>query len=659
MALDDEFAVLIDGKPSWSKPISLQSFDHDGLMYCFENSYINFCVTPGHRMYVSDKLEGEYSIKYIDEIFGNSQYVLCGTKKVSKVDENQKWFYLPKIEQKGTVKNVDKIDIVDFATFMGWYLSEGSCDITHSGHGSLDYRVRITQSPELHPEYYEEIRELVERLPFGAHPKSCKEATCSDITIKRKQLYFYLEQFGGSLEKFIPEWIFNAPTEARWAFVDAILKGDGSDQRDLNTISKRLAEDFARLMFELGQSVRITKQQQNYISRVTGKEVGPIYQVTWHKRYEHKLEASNKRKDRVSKGYYTEYYKGKVYCPTVPGGLVYVRRNNSKGFWCGNSPGITGYLTKNVLKGTDGKLYQKFINMKTGKLELVDAQTAAKKVVTTNEYLDSKDDYVYAIGGPRGLRVVKRSDVDYILPNSDDAFSASANTVPMISGIKAMRLLMGCHHPETPVVVVDRQGYTHIVPAKRVGHMGSVYVFGCDENGMDQLYPIRKVVTRVPAKKSKFKKIILSSGRVLLTSAEHKWWVYDEGFSLKQAKELEVGDVVPRSLFSTMPVRTTEIMGTPVTREICVFMGRLIRSLRVTSYSYRVEYVRDPSIGIDQSVDIITALEQLGIKNYNQFHSKGIYAVSIKDPVFQDWVDQNVGKLPEDRKIPSALLSLP
>lgn len=337
MALDDEFAVLIDGKPSWSKPISLQSFDHDGLMYCFENSYIDFCVTPGHRMYVSDKLEGEYSIKYIDEIFGSSQYVLCGTKKASKVDENQKWFYLPKIEQKGTVKNVDKIDIVDFATFMGWYLSEGSCDITHSGHGSLDYRVRITQSPELHPEYYEEIRELVERLPFGAHPKSCKEATCSDITIKRKQLYFYLEQFGGSLEKFIPEWIFNAPTEARWAFVDAILKGDGSDQRDLNTISKRLAEDFARLMFELGQSVRITKQQQNYISRVTGKEVGPIYQVTWHKRYEHKLEASNRRKDSPSKGYYTEYYKGKVYCPTVPGGLVYVRRNNSKGFWCGNT----------------------------------------------------------------------------------------------------------------------------------------------------------------------------------------------------------------------------------------------------------------------------------------------------------------------------------
>lgn len=31
-------------------------------------------------------------------------------------------------------------------------------------------------------------------------------------------------------------------------------------------------------------------------------------------------------------------------------------------------PGITGYLTKNSMKGTDGKLYQKFINMHTGKV---------------------------------------------------------------------------------------------------------------------------------------------------------------------------------------------------------------------------------------------------------------------------------------------------
>ena len=64
------------------------------------------------------------------------------------------------------------------------------------------------------------------------------------LTINRKQLCLYCKQFGNSFEKFIPEWIFTAPTKARWAFIDAILKGDGSEQRHLNTVSKRLAQDF-------------------------------------------------------------------------------------------------------------------------------------------------------------------------------------------------------------------------------------------------------------------------------------------------------------------------------------------------------------------------------------------------------------------------------
>ena len=52
-------------------------------------------------------------------------------------------------------------------------------------------------------------------------------------------------------------------------------------------------------------------------------------------------------------------------------GIVVVRRNGSKPMICGNSPerggvGLSGYMTKNVLKGSDGKLYQRFINARTG-----------------------------------------------------------------------------------------------------------------------------------------------------------------------------------------------------------------------------------------------------------------------------------------------------
>ena len=81
----------------------------------------------------------------------------------------------------------------------------------------------------------------------------------------------------------------------------------------------------------------------------------------------------------------------------------------------------------------------------------------------------------------------------------------------------------------------------------------------------------------------------------------------------------------------------------PVTREICVLMGRLVRSLKASSYSYRIDFVVDPDREVNQKKDIEKALQQLGIKNYNFFYSRGLHAVSIKDPVFQDWADLNVG----------------
>ena len=111
----------------------------------------------------------------------------------------------------------------------------------------------------------------MDRLPFP-YTIDSRDGS-ANITILRKQLYMYVKQFGHSEDKFIPEWIFHAPTAARWTFVDAILKGDGKGARDLCTISSRLANDFARLMFELGQSVNIIKELQNY--EHTKRQVNP------------------------------------------------------------------------------------------------------------------------------------------------------------------------------------------------------------------------------------------------------------------------------------------------------------------------------------------------------------------------------------------------
>lgn len=53
-------------------------------MYCYNGRYIKFSVTPSHRMYVAQ--DKDYSIQYIDQVFGNTVKVLCAVDKVSKVD---------------------------------------------------------------------------------------------------------------------------------------------------------------------------------------------------------------------------------------------------------------------------------------------------------------------------------------------------------------------------------------------------------------------------------------------------------------------------------------------------------------------------------------------------------------------------------------------
>ena len=322
------------------------------------------------------------------------------------------------------------------------------------------------------------------------------------------------------------------------------------------------------------------------------------------------------------------------------------------------SPGITAYLDKNVMKGTDGRLYQKFYNPRTGKEQLVDSQKAAASVVTTNQYMNSKDKYVYALGGDKGVRIVPRESVDYILPRADQAESMAGNAVPMMSGVKAMRLLMGCLHPQTPVPFIDEQGFTDLVPAKRLGNYGDSFLYGCDQKGYQKLYKLQGVYSRFPDFNRSFKRIITASGRVLVTSPDHKWYVYQGGKYKKiTADKLQQGMLIPRSTFFKLPSRLTTIFGITITKEICVLVGRLLKSYEETPKTRRFTYVINQTV--NQQSDIIQALKQLNIIGSNFYQRDGIHYVSISDVRLIDWIETEMKSRQAQRKIPKAILSLP
>lgn len=119
--------------------------------------------------------------------------------------------------------------------------------------------------------------------------------------------------------------------------------------------------------------------------------------------------------------------------------------------------GLDSYMTKNVMKGSDGKLYAKFINARTGKEELLDSVTAARKVIASGETRDATTKSVFALGGKSGIRVVPKGDIDYYLARADDAYSTAANMVTMPSAVKEMRLLMGSKYPIQAVSIDNRE----------------------------------------------------------------------------------------------------------------------------------------------------------------------------------------------------------
>lgn len=262
--------------------------------------------------------------------------------------------------------------------------------------------------------------------------------------------------------------------------------------------------------------------------------------------------------------HYTEEYEGKVYCPTVPGGIVYVRRNNKRGFWCGNSMkvGLENYLTHGVRKDSKGNLYAKFIAKGDAAPSYVDMVTTSRSIVATPEYFNPKGDpneYIPAFVKGKDIEYVPRKEVDFFLYSADNMMSKGAATIPGIGGIRSNRTLMGCLHPDT-MVTVYVNGMKNNMRASWILANFAQYdldlVVGIDARGNDIKEPLRGV-HRLTGYKTLYK-VTFSSGIEEVVTHDHKWGT-NKGL-------LKTSD--PTFLRSFVPSLKGEVLVTMV-EEIC------------------------------------------------------------------------------------------
>ena len=154
-------------------------------------------------------------------------------------------------------------------------------------------------------------------------------------------------------------------------------------------------------------------------------------------------------------------YSGKVYCATVPGGLMFVAPPGCPAHWTGNSEnvGVDVRAAYRTFLGKDNKLYAELINNKTGKKEFVDMSTAADRLVAFPGQ-DMNSPYVMAMkdGVPQQVR---REEVGYTVPSYGHMITSNTNMNMMPTGVLSTRQFYGSKfwsqylpqaHGEVPLV---------------------------------------------------------------------------------------------------------------------------------------------------------------------------------------------------------------
>jgi len=338
---DEEFATRsADGRLQWQHALGFVREWHSGDMIRFNNRELNITVTPNHRMY-GQKIYKKGGRRVYDPM-GFTQAVDLynavterpGKGWQKKGGKPAKTLYdfripmrsawedgvLPTRAAKCRIGDC-YFDWKDWAAFLGIWMAEGS--ILRRKTKLPEYRVQIAQSRKSNRRKYKQIDGLLKRMGFVYQAKADRFIFCD------RAVWEYLYQFGDSYDKFVPQWIKDAPVEIIRVFFDWAMLGDGSRRKNgrrcYYTASKRMADDMQQLFQQIGTNAAV---QQN------ARERDRIYIVDEMVRAEISIVPEGGRgKDRKPQRI---PYNDMVYCAMVPNGTLYCRENGHA-FWSGNT----------------------------------------------------------------------------------------------------------------------------------------------------------------------------------------------------------------------------------------------------------------------------------------------------------------------------------
>lgn len=350
---EDKVATLVDDKYlRYEYPTEYHEFDHDGDMYKVESQLINQLVTTNHRMYVQQRDMNEYDVYQAKDILGKR--VRFKRDAVFEAPD-QEFFTLPgftaiygKHKKLVTYDDV-KLGMDDWLTLFGMWLAEGWTSV---------HKNSTTFGQVFYAANKERVRTEIDRINTK-YDLGFKGSKSHKWFSSHKQLYNYLKTFSvGAINKSLPKWAFNLSPRQAQVFIHGLMLGDGYLKEGMTnyyhyfTSSKQLADDVQILAFHAGwsanQRMRSEKGTEVMFKDHLSTTNADAYVVQMIKtknnpqiNHGHVIAQKGTKHDSIVQ------YKGKVYCVTVPSGIIYCRRNGIP-TWTGNSrmaqKGTTGLI---------------------------------------------------------------------------------------------------------------------------------------------------------------------------------------------------------------------------------------------------------------------------------------------------------------------------
>ena len=276
---------------------------YTGQMYHLKNRIQDQLISPGHRV-VRKKFSTD------------SEFVL---EEIESVAECKSPVMIPI-----TGKNINAAKKIsdDEIRLLAWIIAEGSKEST-TRHRHC-HRISIYQSKTQHPENYQEIIDILERLNLKFSQRDSTPALGSSTCMMRlnaQSSHKILDELFKTRDsvKFIPDILKNMDKRQARLFLETYLKADGHDGCKITTTSMDILNGLQQIAVDAEYGFTVSTRKPTL-----GKKMLCILRLIDHQdTYIQKIEKVD--------------YSGVIWCPNTENETVIARRNG-KVFITGNTP---------------------------------------------------------------------------------------------------------------------------------------------------------------------------------------------------------------------------------------------------------------------------------------------------------------------------------